>query len=89
MKHESDSNTSSNWCTLYNPQWIDKRIGELGNKRTSGDHSNYSIIKIDQTTEKIFCHSHSGEKPSAYAGVKNSQNSMLLLLLSLLVNNKN
>ena len=23
-----------------------------GNKRTSGDHLNYSIIKIDQNTEK-------------------------------------
>ena len=26
--------------------------GGLGNKRTSGDHSNYSIIKNGQNTEK-------------------------------------
>ena len=28
------------------------RTGGLGNKRTSGDHPNYSIIKIGQKTEK-------------------------------------
>ena len=27
-------------------------VGGLGNKRTSGDHPNYSIIEIDQITEK-------------------------------------
>ena len=38
-------------CSLCIPQLqptgqIDIGTGELGNKRTSGDHSNYSIIKI-------------------------------------------
>ena len=29
-----------------------KGLEELGNKRTSGDHPNYSIIKIGKNTEK-------------------------------------
>ena len=29
-----------------------KETGGLGNKRTFGDHSGYSIIKISQNTEK-------------------------------------
>ena len=31
---------------------IDKGTGGLGYKRTNGDHTNYSIIKVDQNTEK-------------------------------------
>ena len=30
----------------------DTGTGGLGNKRTSGDHSNYSIVEIGQNTEK-------------------------------------
>ena len=30
-----------------------KGLRGLGNKRTSGDHPNYSIIEIGQNTEKI------------------------------------
>ena len=52
MKHESDGNTNCNWCTRYSHQRIDTGTAELGNKRTSGDNPNYSIIKIDQNTEK-------------------------------------
>ena len=29
-----------------------KETGRLGNKRTSGDHTNYYIIEIGQNTEK-------------------------------------
>ena len=29
-----------------------KELGRLGNKRISGDHPSYSIIKIGQNTEK-------------------------------------
>ena len=31
---------------------IDNGTGELGNKKTSGNHPNYSMIKIGQNTEK-------------------------------------
>ena len=36
----------------YNPHRIDTGTGGLGDKGTSGDNPNYSIIKIDQKTEK-------------------------------------
>ena len=31
---------------------IGSGTGRLGNKRTSGDHPNYSIVEIGQNTEK-------------------------------------
>ena len=31
---------------------IGKRTGGLGNKRSNGDHPNYSIVEIGQNTEK-------------------------------------
>ena len=52
LEHESDSDTNSNWCTRYSHLRIDTRTRGLGNKRMSGDHSNYTFIKISQDTEK-------------------------------------
>ena len=52
MEHEGDSDTTCNWCTWNNLQKTDKETGRLENKRTSRDHPNYSIIKIDQNSEK-------------------------------------
>ena len=52
MVHESDGDTNCNWCAWYRQQRIGSGIGRLGNKETSGDHPNYSIIKIGQNTEK-------------------------------------
>ena len=51
-EHESGSYTNCNWCSWYSHQRIDKRIGGLGNERTSRDHPNYSIIKISLNAEK-------------------------------------
>ena len=51
MEHENDHDTNSNRCARYSYQKIGRGIGGIGNKRTSGDHSNY-IIKIGQNTEK-------------------------------------
>ena len=49
MEHESDGDMNCNWCSWSSHQ----KIGTgLGNKRTSGDHPNYSIVKISQNTEK-------------------------------------
>ena len=53
VKHESDVYTDCDWCYWYCHQRIDKRTGELGTKKTSTDHPNYSIIEIGQNTEKI------------------------------------
>ena len=52
VKHESDSYTNCNWCSWYSHKRTDARSGGFGNKRTSGDHPNYSIVKIDQNTAK-------------------------------------
>ena len=58
-----------------------QEIGELGNKRTSRDHQNNSIIKIGQNTEKspgdLRKHA-AAQTPSSHAGVKNSQKSKIL-----------
>ena len=50
MKNEDDSDTNCNYCAWNYPQKIGKGTGRLGNKRTRP--SKYSIIKIDQNTEK-------------------------------------
>ena len=55
------SKFQSNTDDLYSIMWICagtvtkglvQRLDDLGNKRTSGDHPNNSIIKIGQCTEK-------------------------------------
>ena len=52
MEHEGDDDTNCNWCVRYRYQRISKGSRRLGNKRTSGDHQDYSISKISQNTEK-------------------------------------
>ena len=37
---------------ILSHQRIGTGNGGLGNKRTSGDHQNYSIVEIGQNTEK-------------------------------------
>ena len=84
MEHESDCDTNFNWCTRYNDQSTSTGTGGLGNKRMSGDHPNNSIVEIGQNTKK-----NPGDltsltvtltlKPSANAGVKNSQKSKIII----------
>ena len=52
MEHESDDDTNCNWCACYNHQRIDNKTVGIGNKRTSADHPNISIIETVQNTEK-------------------------------------
>ena len=52
LEHESDGDTNYNWCTWNNSKRIDKETRRLGNKMSSGDHPDYSIIKIGKNTEK-------------------------------------
>ena len=42
MENEGDCDTNCNWRTCYNPQ--DKGTGRLGNKRTTRDTPDDSII---------------------------------------------
>ena len=52
MNLASDGDTDSNLCTWYSRQRIDTWTGGFGNKKTSGNHSNYSFIEIGKNTEK-------------------------------------
>ena len=77
MEHESDGDTNYNRWVPYSNQRIDTGIWGQGNKRTSGDDSNDSIIKKGQNSENSSgdwvgtCLLYSCEKPLANAGVKN------------------
>ena len=52
MEHESDSDTNCNWWAWNNTQSLGKGTGRFKNERTSGNHPDYSIVKIGQNTEK-------------------------------------
>ena len=52
MEHIGDGDADSGWCTRDNLKKIGKGAGRLGNKRTSSDHLDYSIIKTGQNIEK-------------------------------------
>ena len=52
VEHESNNHTNCDWYFWYSHQRIIKGTGGLGNKRTSGDHPNDSIIENGQNTEK-------------------------------------
>ena len=52
LRRESDGDNNCKWCSWHCHQKIGTRTGGLGNKRANGDHPNYSIIEIDQNTEK-------------------------------------
>ena len=52
LEHESDGDTNCNWHARYTHQTIGTGTGGLGHRRTSEDHINNSIVRIDQNTEK-------------------------------------
>ena len=52
MEHESDGDTNGNWGSWSSHHRIGTGTEGFGNNRTSGDHPNYSIIKIGQDTDK-------------------------------------
>ena len=52
MEHEIDGDASCNWRARYSQERISTETGGLGNKRTSGDYPNNSIVKIGQNTEE-------------------------------------
>ena len=52
IEQESDGDTNCNWRARGSQQRISIETGGLGNKQTSGDHPNDSIIKIGLNTEK-------------------------------------
>ena len=52
MEHEGDNYTNHDWCIWYSHWRIIKGTGELGDRRTNGDHPNNNIIENSQNTEK-------------------------------------
>ena len=46
MELESDGDTNCNCCFRYSHQNIGTGTDGYGNKVTSGDHSNFNIIKM-------------------------------------------
>ena len=52
MEHEGDGDTNCNLHTRHSPQSIGIGTRGLGNKRTSADPPNYSIVEIAQNTKK-------------------------------------
>ena len=81
MEHEGDGDTICNLCTLNNPQ-------RVGNKRTSGDNPDYSIIKIDPNTESspgdlrklAVTQTPIKINPSANTVMKNFQRSKMMIV---------
>ena len=53
LEHESDGDTNCNWCTWNDCQRLGKGAGRVGNRMTSRNHPNYSIVKISQDIDKI------------------------------------
>ena len=89
MEHKSEGDTNCNWCAEYSHQRIGTGTGGLANKRTTGDHLNYSIIEICQNTKKspgdlirLAVTQDFSEKPSANAGVENSQMSKIIIKIT-------
>ena len=52
MEHESGDETNCKWRARYSQESIGTGTGGFGNKRTGGDHPNYSIDEIGQNTKK-------------------------------------
>ena len=83
VEHESDGDTNCDWCTRYSHQRIGTGIERLGNKRTHGDHPNYSIVEYWEMSwrfEETSCYSNFRKRPSVSTGVKNSQERIIIIL---------
>ena len=52
MEHEVDGVANCNWCDRNDLQRLVTGAERVGNRRTSGDHPNYSIVEICLNTEK-------------------------------------
>ena len=52
VEYESESDSYCNWRAHYSHQGTGTWTGGLGNKRTSGDNPNYSIVEMGLNTEK-------------------------------------
>ena len=51
MEQVGDNYINRDWCFWYSHQIFIKETGGFGNRRTSGDHTNFNIIMNGQNTE--------------------------------------
>ena len=99
MEHENDSDTNSNCHAQYSHQNIGTGTEGHGNKRTSGDHPNYSIAEICQNIKKSpgnmrrLAVTHDSKspqvpwgKPSVNACVKDSQTGKIMRIIKYYLN---
>ena len=54
MEHESDGYTNYNGCTWYSHQIIGIETSGLGNKRTIGNHRNYSLLRSARIVRRVL-----------------------------------
>ena len=47
LKHEGDDDISCNWCV-----WNGSKRPRIGNQKMNRDHPDYTIVEIDQNTQK-------------------------------------
>ena len=52
MEYEGDSDTHCNWCTWNDTQRLGKKTARGVKSMKRRNHSNYSIVKIGENTEK-------------------------------------
>ena len=52
LEHENDSDSISKWRAWYGQQGTGIGTRIFGNKKTRGNHRNYSIVVIGKNTEK-------------------------------------
>ena len=52
MEYEGDGRTNCKCCVCNDPQWLGERAERVGNRRTSRENPNYSIVKVDHNTKK-------------------------------------
>ena len=79
MEHKSDSDTNCNWCACYSYQKIGTGTGER--VETIQTTTLLRSVRILRRVLEICCHLDSSGKPSANAGVKNSQMSKMIKVL--------
>ena len=70
------------WCAWNDIQRLAMRTGEVGNRKTGRDYSNYIIVEVGQNTEtpeETCCHFDSSEWLLANTGMKNSQGIIIIM----------
>ena len=91
MKHESDGDTNCNWCAWYSHQRFGTGTGGLGNKGRVETIQTTALLKSARILRRVFqiwedlLSLKFQWKPSANAGVKNSQKSKIIMIIIIII----